>query len=150
MRECSKCGEKIRDGAIFCPYCGAGQNSSSRADYENSAIGQFKMENYPVKGQFHSNSSSIWSGYLKICSYLIAVVEFFSIVGSARKVNGFLSEFTDSSGGWIIFLGIVIGAIISFTTLALFMVIISTVDNVAASKEELKKINEKLDRQSNK
>ncbi|MBQ4530958.1 MAG: zinc ribbon domain-containing protein [Lachnospiraceae bacterium] len=152
MRECRNCGEEVREGAKFCPHCGATQKTMTEEerDFANSAIGNFHMSDYTNSNSYSTYSGNltakgaIWTYYLKASAYLLAIIEFVVIVSSANKVNSFISEFSDN-GFIVVLLGIIIGGIVSFTSLALFMVIISTVENIATSTKLLININKKLD-----
>ena len=152
MRECRNCGEEVREGAKFCPRCGATQKSMTEEerDFANSAIGRFHMSDYSKNSSYSKYSGGmeasgeVWTFYLKVCAYLLAIIEFIGIVSSANTVNSFLSEFFDNTA-IVILAGIILGAIISFTTLALFMVGISAIENIATSTNLLISINKKLD-----
>lgn len=157
MRECRNCGEEVREGAKFCTHCGATQKTMTEEerDFANSAIGSFRMSDYTNSnsyGTYSGNATAkgaIWTYYLKINAYLLAIIEFIGIVSSANKVNSVFSAFSDN-GFIITLLGIIIGGIVSFTSLALIMVVISTVENIATSTNLLININKKLDKLSDK
>lgn len=152
MRQCRNCGEEIRDEARYCPYCGNSQKklTEEQRAYESSAIGNFHMEDYPVGSSpiittttSHAKGA-VWCTYLKICTYLTAIVEFVAVVRFVKTANEWVQS------GWLTFLGIVVGAIIAFTSISLSMMLISVAENIAIATDQAIQMNKKLDKLSNK
>ena len=152
MRQCRNCGEEIKDEARYCPYCGSSQKklTEEQRAYENSAIGSFHMEEHPVsRNPIITTTASrakgaVWCAYLKICTYLIAIVEFVAVVRVVKTANAWVQS------GWVTFLGIVVGAIIAFTSISLSMMLISVAENIVITTDQTIQMNKKLDRLSNK